>query len=115
MNHSATETPESEPSLLGTIAHHEERMLARLDAAKQKAGEIIAFAQASVASFVSTEAAHLEEDISAMYQAAESERRGHENTLLETAKQKAAVIREQALKRVPETANTIAERVLPHE
>lgn len=100
-------------SILSSLAGHERSLLGRIEAAKNEAREIIESARTDARKHVMVEETRLFEDLAKSRSDAQAAREKTFHATLDGAEQGLASVRQEALRRAPDTAKKVLDLFLP--
>ena len=101
--------------MLGALAEHEGRLLAKLESAKAEAREIVDRARAEARKVLQAEESRLIEDTGRIRRDAESKREAEFEATVSAAEARLAGVRSEAEGRVEEVARRVLKLIMPDE
>lgn len=100
-------------SILSTLAGHERSLLDQIEAAKNDARETVESARTNARKHVMAEETRLFEDLAKVRSDAQAAREKTFHATLDAAEQGLASVRQEALRRAPDTAKKVLDLFLP--
>ena len=107
-------TQEASQSILGTLAAHEKKLLAQVEEAGTQAHEIVERARSDARQYLQTEEDKLAAEVAQSRVEAQAARENTFQQTVEAAEAQLVGVREEARRRVDDTAKSVLELFLPN-